>query len=372
MAYFLFLSVQTWPDLATFFLLAFGLFAFLGKNRVKPGLQTADYLALGLFAAALCLSTVFSDDAGVSLRYLGYAAINAVVLLLAATQQRDWQWRALASGLVLIGVVHLVVLVIYGGVPGSIDPQVIIDTQPLIALRVPNDALIVGLCLPAVVFVLFRTGGPRGNHSTLLLLLYVAASLYCSYLLNSKVVLLSVIGGGLALALVRWKALPGKRAVFWLVLTVSAAVGLIVLAWALGNQSTTRLGIWSEAVARADTVKAVLVGSGPNTFEYDPLLAEHTFDKEARTVPWAHNLFLEAFTEQGLLGLAAILVLTLIPIKRALVMADSDRRLFLLASALIFFLLALVELTLTRRFNFAYLCLLYGLSCVGDRKAQGH
>ncbi len=366
-AYLLFLPLQSRPDVATFLLIALGLFALLGRQRVTPAFQKSDFLVLGLAVVALCLSTALSADTGVSLRYLGYAAINGFVLLLAATQRHEWQWRALAACLALVGAVHIGVLAVYGGVPASINAQSIIDAQPLVSLRVPNDALISGLCLPALAFVLFAPGRLNPWLSVPLLVAYVGAGFYCSYLLDSKVVLLSLVGSLFAVVFLGWKGNPGFRPGARVVVFVALCVGLFALAWAYGNNSTTRLGIWSEAFSNTDTVKEVLVGSGPNTFEYDPARAEHSFDEEGRIVPWTHNLFIEAFAEQGVLGLCAILALVLVPLWRGLTLADDRRRVFVLASVLVFCLVALVELTLTRRFNFAFLCLLYGLTCSGVR-----
>ena len=368
MAYLLFLSLQTWPDFATLSLLALGLFALTGKSRVVPRLGRTDLLAVGLFAVALCLSTLFSEDPGKSLNFLAYAAINVIVLLLAATQTRDMQWWILAACLSLIGIGHLILLVAYGGFPHTMGAEALIRLQPLESLRVPNDALIAGLCLPALAFVLLQINRVSRKLALFAFVAYTAAGVYCSYLLDSKVVLLSVIASLAAVVLVRANgrliSSHSVRLAFFAVI----AMGLLTSLWFFGNQSTTRLGIWSHALLKTDTIAEVIVGSGPNTFTYDPVLAENQFDEDSRLVPWAHNLYLEAWTEQGLLGVAGILAMTLIPMMRAVKLADDGRRLFLLSSCLVFCLLALVELTLTRRFNFAFMCLLYGLSCVGERE----
>ena len=137
---------------------------------------------------------------------------------------------------------------------------------------------------------------------------------------------------------------------------------LLTTAWYLGNQSTTRLGLWSYAIWKTSAAE-VLIGSGPNTFSYNPARVETSFEEGEMVIPWVHNLFLESYSEQGLLGLVGILAMTIIPISRAIKTEDQAMRALIFASALTFCLLALVEITLTRRFYFAYLALLYGLSC---------
>ena len=122
-AYLLFLSLQTWPDLATLSLLTLGLFALTGRSRVVPRLGRTDLLAVGLFAVALCMSTLFSEDPGKSLNFLAYATINVIVLLLAATQTRDMQWWILAACLSLIGISHLALLVARRDQPGTSAPS---------------------------------------------------------------------------------------------------------------------------------------------------------------------------------------------------------------------------------------------------------
>ena len=76
----------------------------------------------------------------------------------------------------------------------------------------------------------------------------------------------------------------------------------------------------------------------------------------------ALTLYLEAYYDQGLFGLVGILALTVIPVTRAVKIGDRAVRTLLLASMITFCLLALFEITLTRRFYLAFLVVMYGLA----------
>ena len=105
------------------------------------------------------------------------------------------------------------------------------------------------------------------------------------------------------------------------------------------------------------------MGSGPNTFMYDPARIDDPVEDGARVIPWVHNLYIEAYSEQGLAGLAGIILITLVPIFRTSRIEDRRMRALVFASSVTFCLLGLIEITLTRRFCFAYLAIMYGLSC---------
>jgi O-antigen ligase len=114
----------------------------------------------------------------------------------------------------------------------------------------------------------------------------------------------------------------------------------------------------------------VLFGAGPNTFLYNPTAIESEFDKGNLVIPWVHNLYLEAYYDQGMFGLMGILALTIIPLIRAMRIEERSVRAMLVASMVTFCLLALFEITLTRRFYFAFLAIMYGLSKAHTKEAE--
>ena len=349
-----------------FLLFIFGLTALLSKNRPRPRFARVDWLVLSLFLLSAMLATLFSEDPGRSARYLWYLLTSLFLLVLVSSLQTKRQVHLTVAALALLGMVHLLTVLLSGTLSGASTAQEIIDRQPLVTLLVPNDALILGLCLPAILL----TAGPMkkfGKHSSMLAsIIYLALALYASFLLESKVALICLVTAVITLvaarsfqsqnhARARHPLLPG-------IFVAALMLTIVLAAWALGNQSTTRLGLWSHAVAGRGPAE-ILIGTGPNTFHYDPATAVTPFDEEPRQIPWTHNLYLEAYAEQGLLGLVAVLSISIIPIRRALAITDLPMRVFLFSCAATFFLLGLLEITLTRRFYLAFLVLVYGLSC---------
>lgn len=364
--YLWFLLIPTKPDLSTFFLVALGLAALLAKNGLRPRLGRMDYPVLSLFVAAACLATVFSDEPARSARYLVYLLSNIFLLALVASITSISRVRVILASLMFLGSLQLLAILISSAVLGPASPEEIIDYQPFVILLVPNDVLIAGLCLPASIVVLWQMNKQWKPASLFIITAYFASAVYASYLLQSKVGMISLLAALLAMA-VGWKgfAQAGQRSGHLALRGIALAAVLILLAsgaFYLGNQSTTRLGLWSYAVSQHSAAE-VWVGTGPNTFSYDPTAVETPFEEEGRTIPWTHNLFLESYTEQGLFGLVGILAISVIPVMRAIRIENPALRSFLFASALTFFLLGLLEITLTRRFYFAYLALIYGLSC---------
>jgi hypothetical protein len=364
--YVLFLPLKTRPDLATFVLLALGLLAVLSSQGLRPNLARLDYLVISLVLASAGISTVLSVDPARSARFLVYLCLNLFLLLLATSMVSRRRLQIIAVGLGLVGVVHLLVVLASHHLAGPAKPSMMIRELDMATLIVPNDAMILGLCLPSLVMASFMFRGSRQVVSWIAVALYILFSAWVSYLLQSKLTLLSLVAPLLVMAAVQASSgsADGTRkshltvviGVFGLVFLLSAS------AWYFGNQSTTRLSLWTTSVFSHDTTTEMLFGAGPNTFLYDPTFGDSQFDKGDLIVPWVHNAYLEAFYDQGLFGLAGFLALTIIPITRAVKVKDRTIRTLLLASMITFCLLALFEITLTRRFCLAYLAIMYGLA----------
>jgi hypothetical protein len=261
---------------------------------------------------------------------------------------------------------HLAALLIASHIAGDVSASALVSHARMSTLIVPNDALILGLCLPSFAFIFMDDEYRLNLKAYISLALYLALSVYVSYRLQSKIALLSLVTALLVLSVA--KAFTARPA--WLrehrPLIVFGTFSLLLLmgatAWFLGNQSTTRLSLWAEASTAHTSLSAVIFGTGPNTFLFNPFSVEWAFDKGNFIIPWVHNLYLEAYSEQGLFGLGAIIMFTLIPIWRAFRIKDSKVRALILATMVTFCLVAMFEVTLTRRFYFALLALLYGLA----------
>jgi O-antigen ligase len=347
-------------------LVAFGLGAFLSRNGSRPEFERTDFLVIALVIVAATFATAFSDYPARSGRYLVYLCLNIFLLALTASVKSERILKGVVASLALMGLVHLMTLLVSRALSGPSAPEELVARQPLVTLLVPNDALILGLCLPAVAFTMWQTRRRWPAPAIAVLLGYFFLAAYASYLLQSKTALVALLTALLASAAawsggVRADLKSGSKAQRGLLIFLA---GLLLLAstWWMGNRSDTRLGLWSHAL-RQETVGEVLVGSGPNTFNYDPASIDDPVENGARIIPWAHNVYIEAYSEQGLAGLAGIIAMTLVPIVRSTRIENRRTRTLVFACAITFCLVGLIEITLTRRFCFAYLAIVYGLSC---------
>lgn len=372
--YAFFLPLDTQPDLATFVLIALGLLAIYFPEGLRPRLDRIDYMVISLAIAATGISALLSVDPARSLRFLVYLCLNMFLLLLAASMVSLRTIRVVVGCLGLFGVVHLVALMVSSQNLSLTTASSLIRQLQMTTLIVPNDALILGLCLPSLAFIMLGNNVRKPLIPCIALTLYVAFSVYVSYLLQSKLTLLSLVVALLAMA-VSWmtfsrrEPLERHRATI-MISTIGLLLLLSVSTWYMGNQSTTRLSLWSVASTAHTTTSEVLFGAGPNTFLYNPTAIESEFDKGDLVIPWVHNLYLEAYYDQGLFGLMGILALTIIPLIRAMRIEDRFMRAMLMASMITFCFLALFEITLTRRFYFAFLAIMYGLSIAHTRETE--
>lgn len=369
-----FLPLETRPDLATLLLLLLGLLAFTSRGGLRPKLLRIDYIVIAMLVITAGISTLLSADPSRSMRFLVYMCLNVFLLLLAASMVSGKTLRLVAGCVGLFGVLHLVALLLASLDSFPATPNALIRYLQMATLIVPNDALILGLCLPSLVFFVFSNDTRKPVFSLIAVVVYGALSVYVSYLLQSKLTLLSLIAALLVLAVAQVK-IPGSEKLVKHRNTIPiTTLGVLLLlstaAWYLGNQSTTRLSLWSVAATAHTTTTEVLFGAGPNTFLYNPVAIESDFDKGDLIIPWVHNLYLEAYYDQGLFGLIGILALTTIPLIRALRIKDRSVRAMLMASIITFGLLALFEITLTRRFYFAFLAIMYGLSIAHASEAE--
>jgi len=371
--YLCFIPFATSPDLASFLLICLGLFAVNQAKALQPNLQPWDYLVIATVLFSALLSALLSGGVFRGLDYIFYLSINLLVLVIASAFQGRREVKAIALCLGLFGLAHLAVLITASLSPDVNDTSSLVYRAGLTTLVVPNDGLIMGLCFPSLAFVLFAKDRQWTVWALVLMGAYAGLTVYACFLLQSKVALLSVLTAVFATVVVRF-LLPQRsvpKPVFTISLLVTGILLASGLAWYLGNQSTVRLSLWIEAAGAHSTIWGFLFGAGPNSFVFNPSVAGPLFDNGDLIIPWAHNLYLDAWHDQGLLGLVVACVLTFLPILRALRIKDRDIRMLILASMATFILVAVFEVTLTRRFYFAFLMLFYGLAA-GQPKESGN
>jgi hypothetical protein len=371
--YLVLLPVKSLPDVATFVLVSCGVLALFSHARLRPRLRRSDYLVISVLFSACVISTLQSGDSGRGARFLVYLSLNVFLLVLASGLHSKASVRVVAWCLAMVGTYHLGALLLVQLLASPGSPEELINTLGLATLIVPNDALILGLCLPAVALALTSTRATgRKTVAWIAVSAYIALSAYASYLLRSKLTLLCLLSASLTMVAVRLSSKHFGRILHKRWALVSGVAALLLLLsfsiWFFGNQSTTRLTLWEVAATHHSTAPEFLFGAGPNTFEYDPRLSTSRFDPGDQIVPWVHNAYLEAYYDQGLVGLGGFLALTVLPILRAVKIVDPDLRTLLLGSLIAFCMAAWFEITLTRRFYFAFAAIMYGLAGAQTRR----
>lgn len=366
-AYLLFLPLATKPDLSTFLLLSLGLMGAIGCKGLRLRLARIDVVVIVALVASTAVSSLLSSDPARSGRFLVFACFNVGILILAASIVSRQGVRLLFGCLAAVGVVHLFALLWAVQSGGDLSANSVVRQAHMATLIAPNDAMILGLCLPFLVYFSPARSDGLMKLSRLPIFVYLALACYISFRLHSKVAFLSlVIAASLTFAAARrpqrWTNWRGKRRLAALVAGAGTVAALIVVAWYLGNQSTTRLSLWEQALTAYDSPVELVLGAGPNTFLYDPGLAQSDFDRGDLVITWVHNLYLEAFHDQGLFGLLVMIALSVIPVVRALRIEDPGIRVVVLATMMTFIVMAFLEITLTRRFYFALLMGMYGLT----------
>lgn len=226
------------------------------------------------------------------------------------------------------------------------------------ALVVPNDMLLGVIFLPIVVAIFFNE---KSMFLKILVVGVVAILLAAIYKVDSRVCLLTtVLMLMMSFSHTRPKQFLAYRIVLLLVLYLAEFfldLGVVENLLAL-RQENARLSIWLAGLMR--WVDHPFLGFGPSNFEIAYRLGISSMDLpswmvvEDRTVPWAHNLYIEALIERGVFGLVTqsmLFLLIFFRLKERAQTTDKQSRLFFLALLISFcgFLFAgLFEPTLQR------------------------
>ena len=274
------------------------------------------FLPVTLFLGSYALSTLFSADPLQSLD----AAVMLFPGLLVLYIYRGLGPAAgreilLYRGVAVMVTVASVLTIAARLTSGNGDPAEGFSLFESPALVVPNDVL---LCVTWLPLVVAGISMERGRAGKLLPVLAIACCLAAVLLVRSRVCILALL---LVVAMTAWLyrprflalALPVIAGLLWMTdHLLGLGIGQKFLESWLGNE---RLGIWAIGLAAVDD--APLLGSGPFMFEtiyrtgIETVHLPAWVQVESRIVPWAHNLYLEALVERGILGLASLLFLAL-------------------------------------------------------------
>jgi O-antigen ligase len=231
----------------------------------------------------------------------------------------------------------------------------------------PNDVLMFVIFLPLIIWYgSFLKNGWR----IFFIAVYLSLLIALSELLLSRTALL-VIAVTLFFPILsrrRWQVFPPI-----LLIAIGAISGLVYFDHALlekiRSHDLDRLRLW--VIAWHMFMDAPLLGHGPGSFtalynQYmDQLSTALNFGRDIRHMGWAHNLFMEAAAEKGIIGLAAVMIYflyLLVAITRKLKVDRNDLYVALRRAAALLLLMALTELSLLRVWAIYVMYLLLGLT----------
>lgn len=311
------LSVTNIPPLLVLCPLLFsGLFLLMDSPPVSESkIKNADLRALytiGLFILAYVLSVMFSADLNKSINAMAVlfpGMLIAYVLCQVPTASIHYLSWGL-SVLVLSASCVTICLFLFSS---TSNPSLVFQAYSAPSLVVPNDMLVGVVFLPfAIDTVLFE----KRPIPRVLALGAVLALITAVLLVGSRACMLSF------LFMLTVYLFFSFRQQF----LVSLAIGLLIIYLAdiffklgivenflLLRQENARLSVWLAGLMHWS--EHPLLGLGPSNFEvaYRQGMSNLTLPDwmmiDFRSVPWAHNLYIEALVERGIVGLITLLVL---------------------------------------------------------------
>lgn len=216
--------------------------------------------------------------------------------------------RFVCSGLLAGGMLTAFLMLVSASQMDVDDPLSKVKLLGNALLIVPNDVLLLSVIAPLALGMAWTGNLPMRIGAGAYLLLALVA---CVFMQSRQAVVLWVLGLALVAAWMkpRW-ILP--------LLLAATAVGLLVdglMGWPLLHKifMFPRFYVWHTAWTMF--LDRPVFGQGPGMFKdlYFPFLEKTGYVLEElgdrRTMPWAHNLYLEQLAERGVLGLLALLCL---------------------------------------------------------------
>jgi len=301
-------------DVSLLLLGAFGGLAVLLREPSIPATSPRVQLPLFVFLLATALSVIGSDDLSRSIELSAPFLPGLFLLYLVADgfpQRLSIRWLYFTFCVLTLG--FGIGLLWMAWQDPEAGPQRWVDQFASPIFVVPNDVTFLALTTP-LAFTLIRRMGFAFVDSiaagSVLVSVAVAAVFQSAVALLTVLVSLSLAAAFIRPRLVLWLG----SAILAAALLVDGLLGFPMLAkFAHIQDFNGRLALWVSAWRAF--LDAPWLGHGPHTFvrfyaSYmaDPGLPDW-LSVDARIVPWAHNLFLDALAEQGVLGLASLLSL---------------------------------------------------------------
>jgi O-antigen ligase len=194
-----------------------------------------------------------------------------------------------------------------------VDPGRVFREEGTAALVVPNDVLAGVIFSPVVAAVLAYDRRPLMNAFGFCSLAILTIAVY---LTESRVAILTIVFMILLYMFFRNKRRFLSYGLIGLIVLyfIDAVLELgIIQNFYLLREQNARLGIWLASLMHWSDHP--FLGFGPSNFEvaYELGLSELSLPDwvliDRRRIPWAHNLYIEAVVERGLLGLITLVLL---------------------------------------------------------------
>mgnify|MGYP003564887652 FL=1 len=353
-------ALQATPTVMLSIVLAF-------SDLVDKTVKKISRIVLLLYIASIIsilFSGVYSSVPQKSFWLASYFLPGIVLILVAILTSKESRIRETCEVSILTAAGILCAQILWAGFEIRGDPQKLINGLGILGISVPNDILIAVMALPFCVGGLLEPGVSRQfkfGHAVLSVMILAASAIVQSRM---------AIGAALVIALAY---LIQQRLRIRLVVIVATGIGLFltllnlvdadflgkVKSFSINNE---RLYVWYVSLVSADFSPFIGVGHGTfDTFFEKARLAVEVPDflhEDPRRMGWAHNLFVEALVERGILGL--LLTAALMGSIGTAIWRLRSIRYSWCISFLVFFLASIVELTLVR----PWVCFLLSAYCV--------
>lgn len=259
------------------------------------------------FLLAAVMATIFSVDYQQSLR-VQLPLFFGLLCYIAITALANTPKRLYCTLLVLLGAVFLAALFVASKITltGIDNPIALVKLLGTPLFDVPNDALMFSIIAPLALGVAWTSGWWLRGLTVFYLVVVLVIS---AHMQSRQAVVLLLLGQVMVVALMRPRlTVPA--------LLIGCVVGAVIdglLGWVLTHKIFLfpRTYVWHAAWVMF--LDRPWTGQGPGLFKdmYFTFLGKAGYVmrelSDRRTMPWAHNLYLEQLAERGIVGFFALL-----------------------------------------------------------------
>jgi O-antigen ligase len=279
----------------------------------------AAFIIIALFLLSYIASVVFSYDIAGSVNAIA-VLFPGLLIAYIVHQLAPCHIRYISWGLSLLVMASSCVTILMFLHSSNSNPGLVFGDERTPALVVPNDMLVGVIFFPLVVATLASEKQPILKMLAIGTLAILGIA---TYMVDSRICLLTAIFMiMLYFFYFRRKQFLQTCLIFLLVLYLADLILQlgIVKNFLLIREENARLGVWLAGLMHWSDHP--ILGFGPSHFEVayrlgiSSLMLPDWVMVDSRIVPWAHNLYIEAIVERGMLGLIAQLLLFILIFSR--------------------------------------------------------